>query len=382
MIPTFKRVIKRSHHIYSHDEVDEVLDYLSAPSLKRGAIAKIARDTGIPEPTLRDWHRQRVADATWFPLANGHPRARALDPHSEAAIGDLIRENYIQPGIGATRADLKGLCLDAYAEQADYGHHRERFCASTTFLRDMEHRQGLSLRTPHHERRTTLDEDYTTYFLERLGTLPDTYPPECVFNLDETSWRLFEGPRKVLAEKGSETVKLRSKTSEKTSFTAIGAISAAGEKLPLWVLAKGKSPRCEHKFGTHPDIVVQHTPSGWATDTIIARYIEWLSREITRGLPSILVLDVYPSHRTDLVIETAAANDVELLFVPAGATGRFQPLDRRVFGELKARARAEFGRRMWRAHGADIDHNEGLEILRRCWNAIPPENVRKAWDVV
>jgi hypothetical protein len=46
--PTFKRVLKRQHHIYTHDEVDNVLDSPSLPVLKPGAIAKSARETGIP----------------------------------------------------------------------------------------------------------------------------------------------------------------------------------------------------------------------------------------------------------------------------------------------------------------------------------------------
>jgi hypothetical protein len=90
--PTFKRVLKRQHHRYTHD----VLDSLSVPVLKLGAIAKIAREPGIPDQTLRDWHCQRVADKTWFPLTNGPPRARALNPESEATIVDFIRANYIQ----------------------------------------------------------------------------------------------------------------------------------------------------------------------------------------------------------------------------------------------------------------------------------------------
>jgi hypothetical protein len=80
-----------------------------------------------------------------------------------------------------------------------------------------------------------------------------------VFNIDETCWRLLEEPRKVLAEQGSETVKLASRTSEKTFLTGLGAISAAGQKLRLWALAKAKTRRCEPKFGPHPDILVRHT---------------------------------------------------------------------------------------------------------------------------
>jgi hypothetical protein len=46
--------------------------------------------------------------------------------------------------------------------------------------------------------------------------------------------------------------------------------------------------------------------------------------------------------RTQTVIEAAGEHKVELLFVPNGATGEVELLDRRIFGELKYRSRAEF----------------------------------------
>jgi hypothetical protein len=85
MIPTFRRVVKHQHHI---------LEYLSATDLERGAIAKISRDTGTPDGTLRDWDRHRMGDENWYPLAEGHLRARALNPKSEAAISDFVRCYY------------------------------------------------------------------------------------------------------------------------------------------------------------------------------------------------------------------------------------------------------------------------------------------------
>jgi hypothetical protein len=33
--------------------------------------------------------------------------------------------------------------------------------------------------------------------------------------------------------------------------------------------------------------------------------------------------------------------DIELLFVPAGGTNKYQPLDYRIFGELESRAKAK-----------------------------------------
>jgi hypothetical protein len=226
-----------------------------------------------------------------------------------------------------------------------------------------------------------LDENYVAYFLERLNSLSNDYPLDKVFNMDETCWRLFLAPQKVLAEKETETVKLRAPTSEKTSCTALVTISTSGQNLLLWVLSKGKAPRSERKFGAHPGVILQHTDNGWATENLTSNYIEWLHRDIAQGYPAALILDVYPTHRTDLVFQTATANDVELLFVPAGATGRFQPMARRIFGELKARTRGEFGRRRWLSSRTDISYDESVAVLARCWDVIPGKSVRKAWNI-
>jgi hypothetical protein len=100
-------------------------------------------------------------------------------------------------------------------------------------------------------------------------------------------------------------------------------------------------------------VILRHFDSGWATENVIVESIEWMNREITDFSPCVLIMDVYPSHRTKHVMATAEALDVELLFVPPGVTGRFQPMDRRIFGKLKARARADFTRRLWR-EGAEL----------------------------
>jgi hypothetical protein len=87
------------------------------------------------------------------------------------------------------------------------------------------------------------------------------------------------------------------------------------------VLAKGKTQRCERQFGANLNIVVHHPESRWASEELIVTYVEWLNCDIAKGFPCALVLDVYPSHRTDRVTCTAEANDVELLsFDPSSRT--------------------------------------------------------------
>jgi hypothetical protein len=108
----------------------------------------------------------------------------------------------------------------------------------------------------------------------------------------------------------------------------------------------------------------QHTESGWATANLIVQYLEWLHTEIADRRPCfLLVLDIHPAHRTDPAGAAAEECEIELLFVPAGGTSEYQPLDCRIFGELKSRARAEIVRLMSHSGGIDIKHDQSVTIL-------------------
>jgi hypothetical protein len=207
-------------------------------------------------------------------------------------------------------------------------------------------RQHFSLRTPHPERRTPIDQEYATHFLDRLRTARQECPAERIFNFDETSWKRYVDPNKVLAEKGSEAVKRQTVIGEKESDTGDGCISAAGEKLPFWILTKGKTDLSHAKFNAPQGVIIRHTVSGWTNEEMMVQFLEWLLGRASEQ-PCLLVLDVYPAHRTVRLQEWARELRIELLFVPAGGTSRFQLLDRRVFGELKSRARTAFERIAW-----------------------------------
>jgi hypothetical protein len=237
------------------------------------------------------------------------------------------------------------------------------------------------MRKPHAEKRTTIDTDYVTHFRARMNALPEYYPPELVFNMSETCRRLYEAPRGVLEEKGKETVKLRSHESVKTSFTAFGPIVCSGDKLPLWVIAKGEAQLSEAKFESHPEIIIKHAESIWATENLIIEYLQWLHAEIAGGHPWTLILDAYPTHHTDVVMVAAEKCDIELLSVPAGGTNEYQPLDYRIFSKLKSRAKAEITRLMAVRGGVDIDHDQSVGNLVRSWNTISGENIHKAWGL-
>jgi hypothetical protein len=184
-------------------------------------------------------------------------------------------------------------------------------------------------------------------------------------------------PNRVLAEKGTETVKLN-KSQKKESYKVYRCISVAGEKLPCWILAKSKTSRSETKFGSHPDLILKHTESGWSTNQMVVKYVTWLLQRCG-GDHFVLVLDLYSSHRTPHLRAQAQQLRVELPFVPVGATSILQPLDRRIFGELKARARAEFSHEAGQHDGFGLGPLDTIAILIRASEATSPENGQKAW---
>jgi hypothetical protein len=148
--------------------------------------------------------------------------------------------------------------------------------------------------------------------------------------MDETCWCHFEAPRKILEEIGKETVKLRSKQNKEPSFTASEGIRCSGNKLSLWVIAKGKTARMEARFGTHPQVIMKYPESGWPTNNLIVQDLHWLQTETADGCPCLLILDLHPVQRTEAVVFTAEECDTEFLFVLAGGTSECQLLDCRI----------------------------------------------------
>jgi hypothetical protein len=125
-----------------------------------------------------------------------------FDDDTEASITESFKTNYIEPRIGGTRQALGSLCLNSDSSTQPDEFRRNRFCALSRFLRGLEKRHGLTMRKPHTEKRTGIDEAYARYVCDRMNALCRDYPPKLVFNLDETYWYLFEALEGFWKKKG------------------------------------------------------------------------------------------------------------------------------------------------------------------------------------
>jgi hypothetical protein len=74
-------------------------------------------------------------------------------------------------------------------------------------------------------------------------------------------------PRKTVAEKGIENVKIEVNGDPTAGFTLIGAITASGAKLPLFLIAKEFAQKCHKQFGRCFPGTIDYSNNGWRIRT-------------------------------------------------------------------------------------------------------------------
>jgi hypothetical protein len=223
-------------------------------------------------------------------------------------------------------------------------------------LRRFLRRTGLSFRRWRPCRRPDLDEDKCFEFFVSVDVSVSRHPLSAIVNFDESSWRLVMIAGRTVAPRGAEAVRRYVNGDVKASFTFFASVLADGTKLPLILLAPGKTDRCHKQLDTHPryQYDIWHSPNGWPDARLVMCYLDWLRAHVNAGY-IVLILDQFDAHNTVGIHARADELGIELVFIPRGGTGTYQPLDRRVLGALKSK-----GRTKWMAHAFQ---NPGLNAL-------------------
>lgn len=206
-------------------------------------------------------------------------------------------------------------------------------------------RNKLSIRKAHYLRRGSIDMKYARRFIKRLAKFVTTYGWDNVYNMDETSVRINNGNTRTIAPIGLDTIEIDAKRNEKECFTAIGTCKRS-KVLPLIILKRGMKNgiviikgQSKLRSGDRTEVWSTCNKEGWMNESIMLKYLQNLYDKYTKGAKSALVIDCYRAHKTPTVLETAKVLNIEIMLVPANGTGKYQPLDRALFGILKAKLR-------------------------------------------
>jgi hypothetical protein len=91
-------------------------------------------------------------------------------------------------------------------------------------------------------------------------------------------------------------------------------------------------------------------------------------------------MDQFTAHQTDSVVATAAALSIKIIWIPKGATGLYQPLDRRPCGALKSKGRARWRRYYHDHHGVSCTREVAAELLLESWDEFSDSVILAGWD--
>jgi hypothetical protein len=381
-------VVKRRRYTayYSSPELLEPIFNLFLRDDDAGyAMRDISQQTNVPITTLYSWRERVRVDPTWRPSKEHFTEnSRVFPDDIEETIANFIRINFVQPGRSLTRATLRPLILlliQDLVAQTILPSSCLNFTCSYHFLSRFLRRVGLSFRKARAERRPAISDAECAVFMSDIFMAFRRYPPSNIVNFDESNWRLVMSGEQTVAERGAETVHQYTDGDCKANFSFFATIAADGTKFPLILIARGKTLRCHRQFGKHPmfEYKIWHSESGWCTEGLMLSYLAWL-RSTREDEPLCLVMDQYTTHTTDRVEAEADRLQIDLIYVPKGATGRYQPLDRCTFGALKSKGRAKWLRYFGEHYGNKCDKEIAARLLLESWHELSEAAVLAGWD--
>jgi hypothetical protein len=186
-------------------------------------------------------------------------------------------------------------------------------------------------------------------------------------------------------------VQVKINGSDKDGMTVLASITADGKKLPLLFIAKGRTERVHQtQIGNVEGHWVNHTESGWETESCFIDYLNKL-RVAMGSDPFHLICDLYAAHRTDAVKAHARKLEITLHLIPASCTDELQPLDRKIFGVLKAKVKRDFRDAVHQQQvqnrilgvNADVKRTkaEAAQDMVKAWNELSEATTLSAWNI-
>ena len=374
----------RPHHDYYRQKniCDQVFEHFH--TIKKGSLAKIGHQYQIPDSTIRGWYQKWLINPKWRPY-DGSVHGlhhRIFTNAEEESIAEFIRANYIRTGLLFQNQDFKTLASQAFLEKYDEIEEVPEPMFSAKFVSDFKKRNGLSSRKARYKRRPNTDQNDIDKWMSMIKELIESKPSDRILNADETAWRILPSTMSTWADVGSDSISVSVSDDAKKMITVMATITSAGTKLPLFMIAKGKTAIAEKsQLGDISYHMSAHSQSGWMEQECFEVYLKWLRQQYNDDEPLYLLLDQFPVHISESSKSCAKSLKIELFYIPAGATDKYQPLDRRVFGCLKSSSSKKIHDILVAEPQSKIGTKKAIEILIWAWEHLSNDVLTEAWSI-
>ena len=186
----------------------------------------------------------------------------------------------------------------------------------------------------------TQQERNATEFLSECQRIFRLIPDKYILNLDETQSKFAPTPRTTLMRSGSDPQKIVADTAGSTQsngITAVPIVAADGTKLKATFVKKGLTERSVRNC-LKSDRLMCWSDNGWVNNGVMLQIIEQvIVPHVRPPSRSCLIMDSFSAHQTECIRDKLDRINCELVIVPAGQTGKYQPLDVGVFSVIKKR---------------------------------------------
>ena len=411
-----------------------------------GFISEVSRKFQIPNSTVAQWSYNLKKDQNWFPNHAKNPeKSQVFTPSQMDALAERVNILCEDYKLSMTNALFRKIATTYYHSLPEEAHPQKNleFNCSEHFITKFKKRMNFSRRKAHFKKRPTCSEEEIERFrTEALELFHNpNISPDHIVNCDETFWKIINLTPYTWAKINADNVQIETKDDDKKGFTALATILLSGDTIPMVFIACGTTHTAEKKwFGAgrsinpdprratqeveqipnplkgkilgknrfkdlfEPSSRTDFSKKGWTNEITWENYLRFLRKTIPYKFSPeekneqdkiYLFADAYKVHHAEKSQRIADELNIQLISIPKGATDQCQPLDCRIFGALKAQARAVFNQRVVQFitenieaiededHSIEFPEVTNLEmsaILDLLWSQVSKEQVISAWN--
>lgn len=163
------------------------------------------------------------------------------------------------------------------------------------------------------------------------------FPPNRIYNVDESALSTVQRPQKILATTGRKQVGCLTSAERGSHLTVVCCMNAAGTYVPPCMIFPRKNMKNELLDEAPTGTIGIAQETGWMNADI---FVKWLRHFQSYAKASVdekvlLVVDGHASHKGIDCLSYAKENGIVILCLPPHCTHRMQPLDVCFYGPLK-----------------------------------------------
>ena len=173
------------------------------------------------------------------------------------------------------------------------------------------------------------------------------------------------------------------------------ACNATGShKLPLWIIAKYKRPRCFTASGLKSleslGVKWRANKKAWMVTEIMVEWLRWFD-SLMAGRKVILIMDNFSAHECavgelEIMPFGSGLKNTEICWLPRNTTSKLRPLDQGIIASFEARHRRRWISYMLEQHEIGLDAFDSINMLMAvqwcifAWDEVTAETIRNCWS--